>query len=58
VRLLATGWAGYIGSVVTSQLLAAGHRVVVLDDLAAGHVDAVPEDAQWVQAGPRKPAVC
>lgn len=49
MRLLATGGAGYIGSVVTSQLLAAGHQVVVLDDLSAGHVDAVPEGAQWVQ---------
>jgi len=44
-----TGGAGYIGSVVTSQLLAAGHQVVVLDDLSTGHADAVPEGAQWVQ---------
>jgi UDP-glucose 4-epimerase len=49
VRLLVTGGAGYIGSVVTSQLLRAGHQVVVLDDLSTGHLDAVPEGAQWVQ---------
>jgi UDP-glucose 4-epimerase len=49
VRLLVTGGAGYIGSVVTSQLLRAGHQVVVLDDLSTGHSDSFPEGAQWVQ---------
>ena len=49
MRLLVTGGAGYIGSVVTSQLLRAGHQVVILDDLSTGHADAVPEGAQWVQ---------
>jgi len=49
VRLLVTGGAGYIGSVVTSQLLRAGHQVVVLDDLSTGHADAVPEGARRVQ---------
>ena len=49
MRLLVTGGAGYIGSVVTSQLLRAGHQVVVLDDLSTGHADAVPEGARWVQ---------
>ncbi|MHB1739427.1 MAG: UDP-glucose 4-epimerase GalE [Actinomycetes bacterium] len=42
VRLLVTGGAGYIGSVVTTRLLDAGHEVVVLDDLSTGHRDAVP----------------
>ena len=44
-----TGGAGYIGSVVTSQLLRADHQVIVLDDLSTGHADAVPEGARWVQ---------
>jgi UDP-glucose 4-epimerase len=48
VKLLVTGGAGYIGSVVAAQLLAAGHEVVVLDDLSMGHEDAVPEGATYV----------
>jgi UDP-glucose 4-epimerase len=50
VRLLVTGGAGYIGSVVAAQLLAGGHEVVVLDDLSTGHADAVPEGARFVHA--------
>jgi UDP-glucose 4-epimerase len=49
VKLLVTGGAGYIGSVVTAQLLGAGHEVVVLDDLSTGHGDAVPDGARFVQ---------
>jgi UDP-glucose 4-epimerase len=36
MRLLVTGGAGYIDSVVAAQLLAAWHEVVVLDDLSTG----------------------
>jgi UDP-glucose 4-epimerase len=42
MRLLVTGGAGYIGSVVAVQLAESGHDVVVLDDLSTGHADAVP----------------
>ena len=49
MRLLVTGGAGYIGSVVTLHLLTAGHEVTVLDDLSAGHADAVPEGAELVR---------
>lgn len=45
MNLLVTGGAGYIGSVVVSQLLAAGHQVVVLDNLSRGHREVVPEAA-------------
>src|SRR5215207_9947892 len=48
VRLLVTGGAGYIGSVVTLHLLRAGHEVTVLDDLSTGHADAVPDGARLV----------
>ncbi|MET7332383.1 UDP-glucose 4-epimerase GalE [Nonomuraea sp. NPDC005650] len=49
MRLLVTGGAGYVGSVVAAQLIEAGHEVTVLDDLSTGHQDAVPEDARFVQ---------
>jgi UDP-glucose 4-epimerase len=45
MRMLVTGGAGYIGSVVAKQLLAAGHEVVVLDDLSRGHAAALPSGA-------------
>lgn len=50
MKLLVTGGAGYIGSVVTSQLLDAGHEVTVLDDLSTGHRGSVPEGAHFVHA--------
>jgi UDP-glucose 4-epimerase len=50
MKLLVTGGAGYIGSIVTGQLLGAGHQVTVLDNLERGHREAVPEQAQLVVA--------
>jgi len=50
MRLLVTGGAGYIGSVVAAQLLEGGHEVVVLDDLTTGHADALPDGAGFVRA--------
>jgi UDP-glucose 4-epimerase len=49
MKLLVTGGAGYIGSVVTSLLLAAGHEVVVLDDLSSGQEAAIPRGATFVR---------
>jgi UDP-glucose 4-epimerase len=51
MRVLVTGGAGYVGSVVSAELLGAGHDVTVLDDLSTGHADAVPAGASFVQAG-------
>lgn len=48
MRLLVTGGAGYIGSVVAKQLLDAGHEVVVFDNLERGHRAAVPTSARLV----------
>jgi UDP-glucose 4-epimerase len=48
MKLLVTGGAGYIGSIVASHLLAAGHEVVVLDNLERGHREAVPDGAELV----------
>jgi UDP-glucose 4-epimerase len=56
VKLLVTGGAGYIGSVVGALLVARGHQVVVLDDLSTGHADAVPAGATLVQGTLREAA--
>jgi UDP-glucose 4-epimerase len=50
MRILVTGGAGYIGSVVTEELLHAGHQVVVYDNLLEGHREAVAPDATLIQA--------
>jgi UDP-glucose 4-epimerase len=50
MKLLVTGGAGYIGSIVARQLLAAGHELVVLDNLERGHREAVPPDAPVIVA--------
>ncbi|MEO8571370.1 MAG: UDP-glucose 4-epimerase GalE [Chloroflexota bacterium] len=46
-RILVTGGAGYVGSVSAEALVAAGHDVVVLDDLTTGHRGAIPEGATF-----------
>jgi UDP-glucose 4-epimerase len=46
--VLVTGGAGYIGSVVTSELLRAGHEVTVFDNLSHGKRKAVPPGAELV----------
>ena len=48
MKLLVTGGAGYVGSVVTARLVEDGHQVIVLDDLSTGHADAVPDLATLV----------
>jgi len=50
MRILVTGGAGYIGSVVADQLLRAGHTVTVLDNLIMGWREAVPGAAEFIQA--------
>ena len=50
MKVLVTGGAGYIGSVVTEELMGDGHDVVVYDNLCKGHREAVANDAQFVQA--------
>ena len=48
MKLLVTGGAGYIGSIVAAQLLDAGYTVTVLDDLSRGHAEAIPARAGHV----------
>jgi UDP-glucose 4-epimerase len=49
VKLLVTGAAGYIGSVVAHQLLEASQETVVLDNLSKGHEKAIPEGVRFVR---------
>ena len=51
MRVLVTGGAGYIGSVVTEELLNDGHDVVVYDSLSKGHKGAVDPRATFVNMG-------
>src|SRR2546423_6788947 len=50
MNILVTGGAGYIGSVVTEELLNDGHDVVVYDSLYKGHRAAVDRRAEFVRA--------
>jgi UDP-glucose 4-epimerase len=56
MRVLVTGGAGYIGSVVAAQLQAQDHEVTVLDDLSTGHADAVPRGVHFVKGSLRTDA--
>jgi UDP-glucose 4-epimerase len=47
VKILVTGAAGYIGSIVTEVLLQKGHEVLALDNLQAGHRLAVHPQATF-----------
>jgi UDP-glucose 4-epimerase len=49
MRVLVTGGAGYIGSVIAAHLLECGHDVVVVDNLSRGHRDAVPEGVPFIE---------
>jgi len=49
-RVVVTGGAGYIGSHAVRALVDAGHDVAVLDDLSAGHAEAVPKGVPLVRA--------
>lgn len=49
MKILVTGGAGYIGSIVTEQLIKAGEAVVVFDNLYQGHQAAVHPEAAFVE---------
>jgi UDP-glucose 4-epimerase len=50
MNVLVTGGAGYIGSVVAEELIHAGCRVVVYDNLSRGHPNSIPTKATFIQA--------
>jgi UDP-glucose 4-epimerase len=49
MRVVATGGAGYIGATTVQSLIESGHEVVVFDNLAKGHAQAVPDSVRFVQ---------
>lgn len=49
MKILVTGGAGYIGSVMSDVLLEGGHDVTVIDNLSRGHRDAVSPAAAFVE---------
>jgi len=49
-KLLITGGAGFIGSVLTAYLLDHGYEVVVVDDLSTGHSQRIDSRARSIQA--------
>ena len=57
MKVLVTGGAGYVGGVSVDAILAAGHEVVVLDDLTTGHRAIVHAGARLVVGSYADPAV-
>ena len=49
MNVLITGGAGYVGSVVTQELILRGHNAIVLDNLSSGHRQAVPCKASFIE---------
>jgi UDP-glucose 4-epimerase len=49
MKIMVTGGAGYIGSIVVEELIRAGESVVVFDNLSLGHRAAVHPQAVFVQ---------
>ena len=58
MSILVTGGAGYIGSHMVLELLDAGEKVVVLDDLSTGVAAVVPESAVLVRGDVGDRAFC
>lgn len=47
MRVVVIGGAGYVGSVVTEQLVEGGHQAVVFDNLVQGHIGAIHPGAEF-----------
>jgi UDP-glucose 4-epimerase len=55
MKILVTGGAGFIGSHLADAFLAAGHDVLVIDNLSSGHREQVPAGAKFFEADIRSP---
>jgi UDP-glucose 4-epimerase len=49
VKILVTGGAGFIGSHLSDRLLALGHQVAIVDNLATGKRENIPQDATFYE---------
>lgn len=49
MRILLTGGAGYIGSVVVEECLRSGHDAFVFDNSVKGHRESVAPEAEFIE---------
>lgn len=49
MKVLVTGGAGYIGSVLVDRLITEGHQVNVIDDLSNGYLENLHKEAKFFQ---------
>jgi UDP-glucose 4-epimerase len=56
MAVLVTGGAGYIGSVITEELVKEGYEVIVFDNLQQGHREAIQKGAAFFPGDIKDPA--
>src|SRR5277367_5673149 len=49
MHIFVTGGAGYIGSICSEELINAGHKVTIFDNLTEGHRAAVDRRATFIK---------
>ena len=49
MKILVTGGGGYVGSIVTEELLNSGYQVSVIDNLQQGHRSAIKSKAEFIK---------